>query len=277
LITPELFRHRPRLLYILKAIMPPIDSLAADAAAILVARRRSGEQGPRLPEDCRPADLNMALSIQAAITMQLGEPVAAWKCGLPTPDGVVLAPIYADTVHTVSPCPLWARGGRARVEPELAFILGQDLPVRAAPYTPAEVDAVIVRTHWALELIDSRYRDAGEASFAEHLADGLLNQGLFIGPQVDSEAARTARELSIRIDEGSRGAATVLEGCHPSAEPRLPLYWLVEFLRSAGESLKAGQAVITGSYAGTVDLPLEKDIAIQFGGLGTLTVHFAHK
>jgi 2-keto-4-pentenoate hydratase len=129
----------------------------------------------------------------------------------------------------------------------------------------------------ALELIDSRYRDAGEASFAEHLADGLLNQGLFIGPQVDSEAARTARELSIRIDEGSRGAATVLEGCHPSAEPRLPLYWLVEFLRSAGESLKAGQAVITGSYAGTVDLPLEKDIAIQFGGLGTLTVHFAHK
>lgn len=254
--------------------MSQSDQLAATAAAILVARRRSGLQGARLPESCRPADLDAALAIQAAVSAQLGEGIAAWKCGLPTAGRVVLAPIYAGTVHSSAPCAV--RAGQARVEPELAFILGRDLPVRESPYTPAEVDAAIARTHLALELIDSRYSDAADASFAENLADGLFNQGLFIGPQVDAAAARAASDITLRITHAT-GEVTQLDGRHPSVDPRAPLYWLAEYLRSTGMGLQAGQAVITGSYAGSVDLPLEQDIAIQYGELGTLTVCFVQK
>ncbi|MFD2272062.1 hypothetical protein ACFS07_15080 [Undibacterium arcticum] len=143
------------------------DHVASTAATILVVRRRSGEQGPRLPESCRPSNLDAALAIQAAVSEQLGDGIAAWKCGLPAAGRLVLAPIYASTVHTSAPCAVWVRAGQARVEPELAFILGRDLPVRDLPYTPAEVDAAIARTHLALELIDSRYSDAADASFAE--------------------------------------------------------------------------------------------------------------
>lgn len=249
------------------------DNIAAAAAAILVARRRSGLQGPRLPESCRPADLDAALAIQAAITAQLGDRIVAWKCGLPATGRVVLAPIYAGTVHSSARCGVWVRAGLAQVEPELAFILGRDLPVRDAPYTPAEVDAAIARTHLALELIDSRYSDAADLSFAENLADGLVNQGLLIGPQVDAAAARAASDMTIRITRVS-GEASQLEGRHPSTDPRAPLYWLAEFLRSTGRGLQAGQAVITGSYAGCIELPLEQDIALRYGDLGTLTVHF---
>jgi 2-keto-4-pentenoate hydratase len=258
--------------------MPQSKHTAAAAAAILVARRGSGEQGPRLPASCRPADLDAALAIQAAATTQLGDRIAAWKCGLPAAGHVVLAPIYAGTVHNDNNarCALWVRAGQARVEPELAFILGHDLPVRDAPYTPAEVDAAITRTHLALELIDSRYNDAAELNFTDNLADGLLNQGLFIGPQVDAGKARAASAMPLSISCAT-GAASELAGRHPNDDPRVPLYWLAEYLRSTGRGLQAGQAVITGSYAGCIELPLEQKIAIRYGELGTLTVHFTRK
>lgn len=258
----------------MKPITPPHPEHAAvTAASILSARRRSGEQGPRLPGSCRPSSLDSALAIQAAVSAQLGDRIAAWKCGLPAAGRLVLAPIYAGTVHSSAPCAVRVRAGQARVEPELAFILGRDLPVRDTAYTPAEVDAAIARTHLALELIDSRYSDAAALSFADNLADGLLNQGLFIGPEVDAAAARAASDMPLRITCAS-GETSELDGRHPSADPRAPLYWLAEYLRSTGMGLQAGQAVITGSYAGCIELPLEQEIAIQYGELGTLTVHF---
>lgn len=247
------------------------------AAGILAARRRSGEQGRRLPESLRPLDVDAALAIQAAVTAQLGAGIGAWKCGMPAAGRLVVAPIYASTIHTVdtgSPCAVWARAGQVRVEPELAFIFGRDLPARDTPYTPAEVDAAIAQTHLALELIDSRYSASADAAFVENLADGLLNQGLFIGPQAAGESAGTTSEMALRIRLES-GEEIHLAGRHPDIHPRAPLYWLAEFLRSKGQGLQAGQAVITGSYAGSIDLPLGQDITIEYGDLGRLTVRFA--
>ena len=244
------------------------------AANILATRRRAGEQGPRLPESCRPLDIETALSIQAAVTVQLGDVVGAWKCALPTADNVVLAPIYAATIHTAAPCPVWVRAGCVRVEPELPFILDRDLPPRDAPYTPADVDAAIAHTRLALELIDSRYVDPGAVSFAENLADGLLNQGLFLGPEVDTEQARATEVMTIEIANAD-SRTTQLDGRHPGLAPRAPLYWLAEFLRSRGGGLRAGQAVITGSYAGSIALPIDEDVTVRYGDLGALTVRFS--
>ncbi|OGB20933.1 MAG: hypothetical protein A3I66_19320 [Burkholderiales bacterium RIFCSPLOWO2_02_FULL_57_36] len=256
--------------------MSKIHSSIISAATILAARRRNGGQGPRLPEPCRPLDVDTALAIQAAVTEQLDERIGAWKCATPAEGRVILAPIHSGTIHDAVPCAAWAHAGQVRVEPELAFILGHDLPVRDAPYTPAEIDAAIVRTHLALELIDSRYSTPGDASFAENLADGLLNQGLFIGPQVDGEKARTTGTMVIRVTLGN-GQETRLDGQHPNTDPRAPLYWLAEFLRGKGQGLRAGQAVITGSYAGSFGVPVEQEIAIRYGDLGDLTVRFAQK
>ena len=256
--------------------MSQVPSLITSAATILAARRICGEQGPRLPEGCRPSDVGTALAIQAAVTARIGDRIGAWKCGLPVEGRLVVAPIYAGTIHAGSPCAVWARAGQARVEPELAFILGHDLPARDACYSPAEVDAAIVRTHLAIELIESRYSNPGDAGFAENLADGLLNQGLFIGPQVDSEEARNASDLALRVTVDT-DQEIHLDGRHPNSHPRAPLYWLAEFLRSQGTGLQAGQAVITGSYAGSFDLPIGQEIAIRYASLGVLTVRFEQR
>ncbi len=249
----------------------------ATAASLLTERRRSGKPGPRLPEHCRPADFDTALRIQAVVASLLRETVGAWKCGTPAPDKIVLAPIHAGTVQRRSPCSAFGRNGQVKVEPELAFVLGRDLPPRGEPYTRAEVDAAIASTHLALELIDNRFDDDADVSFIEKLADGLVNQGLFIGPEVDAERARRAEHLTLTIQ--APGQATQrLDGRHPNPEPREPLYWLAEYLRSRGEGLRAGQAVITGSYAGSFWLPCGADWSIEYadaqGSLGTLNVRF---
>lgn len=257
---------------------------AADAATILVERRINGSQADRLPEHCRPQNLEQALAIQAAVTEQwceqMDDSIGGWKCLLPPEGKLVVGPIYTRTIDSVPPVSLWAKttaeGERARIEPELAFFFGQDLPARAEPYTPAEVDATIARTHMALELINSRYADPASCEFPEMLADGLVNQGLFIGPEVDADRARGASSFTVTMT-CANGEVIERQGQHPNTHPRAPLYWLAEFLRSRGEGIVAGQAVITGSYAGVIEVPFNTDIQIDYAGLGSMQVSFTAK
>jgi len=254
---------------------------AAEAAAILVARRINGSQAERLPEPCRPHTLEQALAIQAAVTdhwcEQMDDSIGGWKCLLPPQDKLVVGPIYTRTIDSVPPISLWTKttagGELARIEPELAFFFGKDLPARAEPYSPAEVDAAIARTHMALELINSRYTDPASCEFPEMLADGLVNQGLFIGPEVDSDSARGASSFTITLT-CVNGEVIKRQGQHPNTHPRAPLYWLAEFLRNRGEGIVAGQAVITGSFAGVIEVPLNTEIRIDYAGLGSMQVSF---
>lgn len=252
---------------------------AQQAAQLLIARRLSGTQGERLPESCRPTNLEEALAIQAAVSHdwceQQDDSIGAWKCGLPSAGKLVAAPIYTRSIDSVPPVALWPKGELARVEPELAFFFGVDLPARSEAYSPAEVDAAISRTHLALELINSRYSDPKSCSFPEMLADCLVNQGLFIGPMVDSQLAQTSSEFTLTARYN--GETHQYHAQHPNGLPRAPLYWLVEFLRSRGQGIMAGQAVITGSFAGVLELPLGCEISLNYQGLGELLVSFNAK
>lgn len=257
-------------------------SNAQEAAAILVERRQTGTQGDRLPESCRPTNIEQALAIQAAVSERwcdlMDDSIGGWKCLLPPQDKLVVGPIYTRTIDSVAPVSLWPKPGTAdiaRIEPELAFFFGQDLPAREEPYTPADVDAAISRTHLALELINCRYTDPSQCEFPEMLADGLVNQGLFIGPQVDSEFARNASKFTLNVSHN--GQSSSHHAKHPNTHPRAPLYWLAEFLRSQGQGIVAGQAVITGSFAGVLEVPMGTEISLEYVGLGTMNVSFTAK
>ncbi|WP_174873086.1 2-keto-4-pentenoate hydratase [Vogesella oryzae] len=243
------------------------------AAITLAARRLSGECGPLLQADAAPQTLDDALAIQQAVSDLLGNSVGGWKCGLPDTGKLVLAPIYSSTVAEVSPCPAWVRHGVVRTEPELAFVFAEGLPARGQPYRRDEVLAAISAVRLALELIDSRYHADPKPSFLQSLADGLVNQGLWLGPVVDKAQALAADKLAIRVQQGGRDE--MLAGVHPAGDPLAPLLWLVEFLRQRGEGLLPGQVVITGSYAGVVELQPGSPAMLQFGELGTLEVSFS--
>ncbi|HEY4364998.1 MAG TPA: hypothetical protein VGN17_28805 [Bryobacteraceae bacterium] len=246
-------------------------ALVEAAAQHLMTWRRARRPGDRLPASCRPADGEAALAIQRRVMELVGEPIGGWKAGPPIGARVNLAPLTKPTIYSTSPCPVFTEGPTMGIEPEVAFILGRDLPARAEPYSEAEVRDAIGETRLVLELLRGRYADLASVSFEEKLADSLTNQGLFVGPLVADPFSRKLDALGITVTE-SGGSPVTREGVHPAGHPFAPLYWLANFLAARGEGLAAGQIVTTGSYCGVLELPVGVPLDIEFEGLGILSV-----
>ena len=254
-------------------------TIAETAARHLIAARLARRPGARLPESARPADCETALAIQRRVGQLLGLAIGGWKCSLPTPERpIAAAPIYAPSITANSPCPIIPIGGVARIEPEVAFVMACDLPARPAPYGQAEVRAAIREIRLVLELIGTRYADPAAVTYPELLADGIANQGLFLGPSVPEALNQGCEAFTITV-EGANGILLTREGKHPDGHPLRPLAWLANFLANgspdSSQALRAGQIVTTGSYAGVLDVPLATPLTVSFGDLGALTVQFS--
>ena len=246
------------------------------AARHLLAARRARQSGARLAQSCRPTELEDALAIQRRVQELLGVETGGWKCSAPTAERAIsCAAIFAPTIARASPCGVITFGGVVRIEPEIAFVLGRDLPDRAAPYGEAEVRAAIAETRLVLELLDSRYADPAAVSFAELLADHVSNQGLFIGPLLPDALRRQLDGFAIAVETAS-ATLHARDGRHPDGHPLRPLAWLANFLASRAEigGLKAGAIVTTGSYAGALEVPIGTPLRVRFGNLGEIDVEF---
>jgi 2-keto-4-pentenoate hydratase len=241
------------------------------ASQFLLAARKRGTPGPRIPLEYRPADTNEGLAIQARMTALVGQPVGGYKCSLPSaPRPTLLAPVFAPTIAYASPCPVLAIDASVRIEPEIAFVMARDLPPRAAAYTESEIRDAIKEARLVLEILGSRYSDPDSATFPEMLADGLANQGLLIGPVLRDPWNAELESLPIVIDSAA-GVLAAHEGKHADGHPARPLYWLANYLASCGTPLRAGMIVTTGSYCGAVDVPLDTPLKVAYGNLGTLS------
>jgi len=255
-----------------------IASPREQAARLLVTARQKGALVERLPVELQPANVDDGFAIQQEVSRQLGRRTGAWKCALPRPGKVIAAPIYDADIHRGLACRM--RGsprGSVRAEPELACLLDRDLPPRREAYGEAEVLDALGDTHVALELLGSRYAHPEELTFPELLADGLFNAGLVLGPRVRLLDGATPADLPAEFNVSLSGVgeeAVTLAGRHPDRGVLAPIVWLANFLRVRGLGLYAGQAVITGSYAGVLELPVGRELRIGFGELGTLPISF---
>ncbi|MER2491727.1 fumarylacetoacetate hydrolase family protein [Catenovulum sediminis] len=243
------------------------------AAECLLKRRHKDAQYDRLAENLRPQSIEDALAIHQAMIDLKGGAVGGWKCLLPPADDkVVVAPIFSDTVHSGANCSLFADNEKARLEPEIAFVLGQYLAAKDTPYTADEVKAAVKSCHMALELMQSRYQPDLPSTFAEKLADGLVNQGLYIGPEVDKNQAFELSNVQISFTQGEK--VQQFDGKHPNPTASKPLVWLINFMTQRGVSFKAGQAIITGSFAGIVEVDFSS-VEIEYQNLGSYQLNLS--
>lgn len=241
------------------------------SAAWLADYRQRGEAAPLLPAELRPTSLAEAFVIQQWLFIELDQPVVGWKAGLPGPDKWVLAPIAS--VQQDELCLFEQQAEHYSIEPELAFLLATDLPARTEPYSEAEIKAAIGATHLALELIIRPYKADAGAEFLDQLAAGLFNQGLYIGPALPLECFPQEFELVLQHS----GEQHPFAAKHPNQDPLLPLYWLVNHLSRQGIGLKQGEWVITGSYAGVMQVPANTQLKLQFGPFGQINIFCSHK
>lgn len=247
------------------------------AAQALVSRRLGNRLTGPLEPHCRPQTVDDALAVQQAVIGLTCAGVGGWKCALPIEiDGLknvpVVAPIFTQTLYQNSPCSMNTDEGVYKIEPEIAFQFGKDLPSRKEPYTDREVIAALSGARLSLELIQSRYLDPDSISYLEHLSDCLFNQGLYLGPEITLEQALSASEIKFSLKIGSASELVEIEGKHPNGYPQIPLFWLVNFLRQRGLAIEAGQWVITSSYAGVIEIPPNKPFALVYEKLGEISL-----
>lgn len=240
------------------------------AAKDLLSRRKADTKAPCLDESIRPTSNDDALAIQAEMAKL--HKVKGWKCLLPPAEGkIVVAPIF-DVQQDTDTIELFADNGVARVEPEIGFVLAKPLGAQSSDYTESEIVGAIGSTHMALELIQSRYADDSGKEFADSLADCMVNQGVYIGPEVDKA---TAIELStVQLNVTQNGTMQVLDGKHPNPRAIDGLVWLINYMTKRGVSFEAGEVIITGSFKGVLDMPFDIETTIFYEGLAQYTVTF---
>ena len=189
------------------------------AARYLVAARIARQPGERLPEAVRPNDIAGALAIQRRVGELLDVTIGGWKCSLPNAErAVALAPIYLTSIFRTAPCPILPIAGKARIEPEIAFVLSNSLPARAQAYSDAEVRSAIGETRMSIELIGTRYANPVGATYPEMLADNISNHGLLVGPVIDNASALALDKFRIVVSTPDAELLT-RDGKHPDGHP----------------------------------------------------------
>lgn len=157
-----------------------------------------------------------------------------------------------------------------RVEVEVGFVLGADLPGEEC--TEADVLAATVAYAPSIELIDSRIKD-WKIGLADTISDNASSAGFVLG------APRVApKDLDIKAIDAvlTRNGEVVAEGRSDAVlgDPVIAVAWLARKVASFGVRLKAGDIVLPGSCTRAIDARAGDSFQAEFTGLGSVRLQF---
>lgn len=241
---------------------------AEQAAAFLIASRRTGRTSRALPDDLAPRALAESFEIQHAVVKGLGARIAGYKISI-FPDGSnAVAPILADLVVKDAAKVSLAPTARMGIELEFGFRFAKAL---AADASAAQVLDAIGETVVTIELCDTRYDTIDGLAKEMLVADLISNRGAVTGTGLKFDKAANFKGATCRqIFDGK--VQMEKTGSHPNGDPLLPLPLLPKALATAGYSLDAGQFVITGSLTGITWVKAPLDVAGEIDGWGRARV-----
>ena len=248
------------------------ESQLIEAADLLLDARRTGVPIDDLPEALQPKDMTEAYALQDRIAEAYGE-IGGWKIGALTAEAT---PLFA-------PMPLaWmaadgaAVGGMRRfrgLEAEIAFLLGEDLPRRATPYTSDEVAGAIASCHPAIEVIESGLLDPLTAARMSMLGDLQMHGGFVYGAAVADwkKIDFKTEHVFLAVDGVVRVERT---GSNTSGDLMRLLPWLANEGAARTGGLKAGQWVTTGSWTGVTIADQGSAANVKFAAAGEVHLRF---
>ncbi|SEG87342.1 2-keto-4-pentenoate hydratase [Thermomonospora echinospora] len=156
-----------------------------------------------------------------------------------------------------------------RVEVEVGFVLGADLP--GEDCTEDDVLAATERVVPALELIDSRIVD-WRIALADTIADNASSAGYVIG------AGRPPAGLDLTAIEATlyRDGEPVVSGRSDAVlgNPVTCVAWLARKVASFGVRLRAGHLVLPGSCTRAIDVAAGQTFTADFTDLGSVSLTF---
>lgn len=193
------------------------------------------------------------------------------QMGVDTPDFGVL---FADMAYGDSETVPFAGLLQPRIEAEVAFVLGADLPARTV--TAIDVLRAVDFVVPAIEVCDSRIAD-WDISIFDTVADNA-SAGVF----VTGSAPRSLRDLDDLRDMEmvlTTGDTVVSSGrgCACLGHPVNAVVWLANQVAARGEPLCTGELVLSGSLGALV--PAEPGAAYEarIEGLGSVRAVFSER
>jgi len=243
-------------------------------ANMLLDARRTGAKLVDLPEKLRPIDVEEIYAVHGFLAQAYGD-IGGWKIGAGSAEATPLfAPMplswIAATGTTLSGERFMFRG----LEAEIAFLVGEDLPPRATPYTREEVLAAMASCHPAIEELESAFADPLTTTRNCQLADLQMHGGFIYGPAfADWKNADFSKEhVTLAVDGSVRVERT---GSNTSGD----LLRLLPYLANEGAArtggLRRGQWITTGSWTGNTLGFAGSTVDVEFSTAGNVSLRFA--
>jgi 2-keto-4-pentenoate hydratase len=241
-----------------------------DAWAYLAAARSNGP-GPGFAEALRPRTEQDAYAIQARGMADLGK-IGGWKVGAPGPEAPISCAPMPDSGLHLSPAILQGADFTSReIESEIAFVIGQDLPPRATPYTGAEIDAALASCHAGLEVLQSRFAQPDDIDGLSNLADLIRHGAYVLGAPI--EGWRGIAFPALAVTQIIDGAEITRVG-NPAGDMMRLIVWLANVGSRWAGGLKKGQIVTCGSWTGKLAAPPGAAVAAHFAGAPVVELRF---
>ena len=252
-------------------------SHAQEAGRLIHRCWTTGEVIDALPDGCRPRTQAEGYAAQRALAAASGEPLLGWKIAATSVngqrhinvDGPIAGRLLASRVHPSPGRVAFGANRMAVAEAEFAFVMGDDLPARDAPYTVEEVLAAVSTLHPAIELPDSRFADFTRAGMAQLAADNACAHEFVLGPAADAEWRAidlAAHPVTLSIDGR---VATTGTGADALGDPRTALTWIANNHAAQGAALRAGDIVTTGVCGKPSAIAAGNRVVADLGTIGT--------
>ncbi|MCL2483758.1 MAG: fumarylacetoacetate hydrolase family protein [Propionibacteriaceae bacterium] len=184
--------------------------------------------------------------------MNLDQPLVAWLT-----DAMVLpVGVPVPTSKFIHP----------RAEPEIVFVMGQDL--QGPGISAATAMAAVAWVMAGVEIIDSRYANfrfrAPDVIADNSSSGGYITAGITLHPdQIDLGGEGVAVEVDGQIVDSATGSAIL-------GHPGEALALAANQLASRGMGIKAGQIILTGGITDAYPVTPGGQLAFHFSSLGTL-------
>lgn len=227
--------------------------------ADVIARARAEGRTIDAPVGGRPLSTAEAYAVQRLRTrdrLDRGERVVGWKLGYTSAAMREQMGVSSPNHGPLTDAMLLASGGRLpasvlqpRVEPEVALVLATDL---AGDVGRAAAGAAVARALPALEVVDSVWTGY-RFTLEDNTADGSSAAYVVLGDrEIDApvDALDTVGAV-LEIDGAEVGRG---RGADAMGHPLDALAWLAARLSEQGETLRAGDVVITGGLTAAVAL-----------------------
>lgn len=261
-----------------------ISAIAGELNLAETTRSRIGILSSKYPG----LTMDDAYAIQSswvALKLAEGRSQIGWKIGLTsramqqalnieTPDsGVLFDDMLFEDGATIPP----DRFIEPRIEAELAFVMKSTLAgpsVRLVDVLNA-TDYVLP----ALEILDTRIIRADPSTgkgrtVTDTISDNAANAGLVIGGRAMRPDLIDLRWVGAVVTRNGRVEETGL-AAGVLNHPAQGIVWLANRLALYGESIAAGQIVLSGSFIRPVDCGHGDTLSADFGPLGSLNLFFA--